>query len=72
MSWPEFVDQLCEIGGCRPESITPQARIVEDLGFDSLEVTEVVMWLAADATPDQRWEHVTVGELFEQWASARA
>ncbi|MCD8001093.1 MAG: acyl carrier protein [Oscillospiraceae bacterium] len=38
-------DFLTEELGCRRQDVTPQARIVEDLGADSLDIVELIATL---------------------------
>ncbi len=55
------------------EQITPEARIMEDLGADSLAVIEISMTVEDHfhlSIPDQEWEKVrTVGDLYEALAN---
>jgi acyl carrier protein len=66
-------DILVEQLGIEPAQLTPDARIQEDLGADSLDVMEII--LAAEeyfhlSIPDEEAEKVsTVGDLFETLAS---
>ena len=53
----------------KPEQITPQARIVEDLGADSLDTIELVMAFEEEygiEIPDEKAERLrTVGDVIE-------
>jgi acyl carrier protein len=55
-----------ELLGVDPEGVTPQARFMEDLGADSLEVAEIVMALESEfgvPVPDDAPEFLkTVGD----------
>jgi acyl carrier protein len=65
-------DILLEELGVNREQLTPEARLVEDLGADSLTVVEITMMLEDGleiSIPDEKSENVrTVGELFEMLA----
>jgi acyl carrier protein len=54
------------------EQLTFEARLVDDLGADSLTLVEITMAIEDRfnlSTPDERWEKVrTVGDLFETLA----
>ena len=53
----------------RRDQLMPEARILADLGADSLDVVEISMALEElfDVTiPDEQWDKVdTVGELYD-------
>ena len=53
----------------KPEQITPQARIVEDLGADSLDTIELVMAFEEEyciEIPDEKAERLrTVGDVIK-------
>ena len=52
-----------------PEQLTPEARLKDDLGADSLTLVEITMAIEDRfnmSVPDENWERVrTVGELYE-------
>jgi acyl carrier protein len=56
----------------RREQLTHDARLVDDLGADSLTLVEITMAIEDQfnlSIPDERWEKVrTVGDLFETLA----
>ena len=62
------LDILVEQLGVEREHLTPEARIQEDLGADSLTVVEISMALEERfniSIPDEEWEKVsTVEDLF--------
>ncbi len=64
-----LVEQL----GVPRAQLTPEARLQEDLGADSLTLVEITMALEERldiSIPDEEWERVTtVGELFEALAN---
>ncbi|HWH67827.1 MAG TPA: acyl carrier protein [Candidatus Sulfotelmatobacter sp.] len=67
-----LLDLLVEQLGVQPDQLTPDARIQEDLGADSLTVMEITMAVEERfnlSIPDEEWEEVsTVGDLFEALA----
>ena len=60
-----LTDQL----GVNPEQLMPEARLLDDLGADSLTLVELTMALEDRfnlSIPDERWERVrTIGDLYE-------
>lgn len=58
--------------GVALEQLTPEARLVDDLGADSLTIVEITMRLEDEfdlSIPDERWESVrSVGDLHETLA----
>ena len=69
-------DILADKLDVRREQLTPEARLMEDLGADSLTIVEMTMALEDQfnlAIPDERWEAVTtVGDLLEALAELLA
>lgn len=69
-------DILIEQLGVQENQLTPDARLREDLGSDSLDDVEIVMKLEEHfhvAVPDEATEQVsTVGDLFEMLADVLA
>jgi hypothetical protein len=73
LTWEAFASQLHEVTGLAVERLTPEARLVEDLGLDSLELVELFL-VATDgrdshdaftSLEERRWEGVTARELHE-------
>ena len=62
------LDVLVEQLGVQRTQLTPDAKIQEDLGADSLTVIEIAMAMEERfnlSIPDEQWEAVsTVGDLF--------
>ena len=58
----------------KPEQLTDDARIIEDLSADSLTVMEIIMAMEerfSFSIPDERWETIrTVGDLQELLAES--
>jgi Phosphopantetheine attachment site len=77
--WEEFRARLSELTGVPLEDVTPAARLVEDLGLDSLGITEVAVLLLVDYELDglsdglQRsgWDGVTAGDVYEECRGGR-
>jgi acyl carrier protein len=66
------LEVLVEQLGVQPEQLTPEARIQEDLGADSLTIMEITMAVEERfhlSIPDEQWEKVsTVEDVFEALA----
>ena len=62
-------DILVEQLGVQPDQLTPEARLQQDLGADSLTIIEITLALEERfhvAIPDEMSEHVsTVGDIFD-------
>ncbi len=60
-------DIVVEQLGVKPEQVTPEAKFIEDLGADSLDVVELVMALEEEfgsEIPDSEAEKLTtVGDV---------
>jgi len=60
-------DIVVEQLGVKPEQVVPEAKIIEDLGADSLDVVELVMALEEEfghEIPDEEAEKLTtVGDV---------
>lgn len=67
--WPKVQAILAEHSHMRPEEVTPQAHLVDDLGLDSLDSVEVVMAIEEEfgiEIPDEDAEKLTtVPELLQ-------
>ena len=42
---------IVDIVGCDPEKVTPEARLIEDIGMDSLDALEVLMAVEDELLP---------------------
>jgi acyl carrier protein len=62
-------DIVVEQLGVKPEQVTPDAKFIEDLGADSLDVVELVMALEEEfgsEIPDEEAEKLTtVGDVIK-------
>jgi acyl carrier protein len=71
-----LLDLLVEQLRVHRTQLTPDARIEEDLGADSLTVMEITMAVEERfnlSIPDEQWETVsTVGDLFDALAKLLA
>ena len=60
-------DIIVEQLGVKPDQVTPEAKFVEDLGADSLDIVELIMALEEEfgiEVPDEQAEkHLTVGDV---------
>ena len=63
------LDILVEQLGVQEAELTPDARLQEDLGADSLTIMEITLGIEDRfnlSIPDEEWERVsTVGDIFE-------
>ena len=63
------LDILVEQLGVQRAQLTPEARLQEDLGADSLTIAEITLALEEQfhlAIPDETWERVSsVSDIFE-------
>ncbi len=71
-----LVDELARLSGVPASDIRSDSQIFGDLGLDSLEAVELLLFMEAHfgvAVSDERIEAVrTVGDLFQEVAAARA
>jgi acyl carrier protein len=62
-------DIVVEQLGVKPEQVTPEAKFIEDLGADSLDIVELVMAFEEEfgnEIPDETAEKLqTVGDVIE-------
>ena len=60
-------DIIVEQLGVKPDQVTPEAKFVEDLGADSLDIVELIMALEEEfgiEVPDEQAEKLlTVGDV---------
>ena len=60
-------DIIVEQLGVKPDQVTPEAKIIEDLGADSLDTVELIMALEEEfgiEVPDEQAEKLTtVGDV---------
>jgi acyl carrier protein len=68
-------DIVVEQLGVKPEQVTPEAKFIEDLGADSLDVVELVMALEEEfgnEIPDEEAEKLTtVGDVIKYIEDSR-
>jgi acyl carrier protein len=62
-------DIIVEQLGVKPDQVTPEAKLIEDLGADSLDAVELVMALEEEfgiEVPDEQAEKLqTVGDIIK-------
>lgn len=74
LTWDVLVGQLAELAGVPPDAVTPDARLVEHIGLDSLAIAELVLILVQDHGIDARvadaegrdWSRISAGQLLEE------
>jgi acyl carrier protein len=77
--WVDFAAELARIGAVPGAAIEPKARLVVDLGFDSLTLAEVIVFVINKYNPvafsqeleDRTWEDMTVEALFNECVKPR-
>lgn len=70
-----WIASVAEIGDLDLSAVTSDARLVEDLGFDSVAVAELVVYLVVDCDMEpiaenlesRTWTSVTVGDLYAEY-----
>ncbi len=71
MEFNEVRDVIIEVLNCDAASVTPEARLREDLGADSLAAVELVMALEESCGVFAEDEHLdslrTVNDILEYW-----
>jgi acyl carrier protein len=75
-SWEEFQAAIADATGFSREGLERDRRFIEDLGFDSLQVVEVLIVLIEDygltdllgELERRPWQDITLGELFDEVA----
>jgi acyl carrier protein len=73
--WEGFAAAVASVAQVRAEDIARSTRLVEDLGLDSLALTEVVVLLIVELDMDtvsddlerRDWADVTVGDLYNEY-----
>jgi len=74
LSWERFAAEVAAIIGASSSEIAADQRIVEDLGFDSLALAELVMVLIGEyetedlsrSLDERTWLSLTVGQMYEE------
>ena len=69
--WQGLVARVAEVAGVEPSTVTAETRLIEDLGLDSLALTELLVAVISEHYLDdvaaelaeRRWEGTTVAEL---------
>lgn len=80
LEWSSFATAIAQTAGVPAERIEPGTRLLEDLGLDSLALSEVIVLLLVDfemfsleqELSKREWRHVTVGELFQEYQRGQA
>jgi acyl carrier protein len=77
MEWGELMAEVAPFTEVAPERISRDSMLIEDLGLDSLALTELLITLIEEhgAEPlteelfSRSWERVTLGELFSVYCA---
>jgi acyl carrier protein len=77
--WPEYRAAVASCAFVSAEAVSPAMRLDQDLGLDSLALTELVVVLIVDFGWDalgedleeREWKGTTVGELFGELIDAK-
>src|SRR5207247_3838674 len=78
--WSEFVAYFAQAANVASEDVRREARLVADLGIDSLALAETIVALIERYAPvtlmgdleGRDWDRVTVGDLYQECAGAIA
>lgn len=78
-SWEDFAAFVAQLAHVPAEAIGKDTWLVEDLGLDSLRLSEVVVMLIMDLEMNQladdfqlrSWKKVRVGDLYEEYRFGR-
>jgi acyl carrier protein len=73
LDWNELVGEVADFAQVPDQAIDRQTLLIEDLGLDSLALTELLITLIEEYEIDalsaelfaRTWERVSIGELFE-------
>jgi hypothetical protein len=72
LRWDRFAADVAAIAQVPAEAVSRDARVIEDLGLDSLALLEVVVLLAettggvgTEELETRRWDGVRLGDLFD-------
>ena len=79
VSWETFAAAVAALAQVPADEITPEAGLDQDLGLDSLALTELVVLLIvdfdmqslADELEHRDWSKVTMGELYDEYQMGR-
>jgi acyl carrier protein len=80
LEWNELVGEVADFAQVPAQSIGRQTLLIEDLGLDSLALTELLITLIDEYEIEalsaelfaRNWERVSVGELFEVYCKSGA
>lgn len=77
MNWPDLTREVARFADVPADSIERDTRLIEDLGLDSLALTELLVTLIeahdldslAEELVQRSWENVSAGELYELYCA---
>jgi acyl carrier protein len=75
LSPQEFAAEIAQITGIPPADVTEASRLIDDLGLDSLALTELLVVLIDEydmhslsrGLEDREWQNVTVRDLYHEY-----
>ena len=75
MSWEQFAAEVAGLADCQADAVDGDTRLIEDLGLDSLSLTELVvilierhdMYSLSKTLEERSWEHVTARALYDEY-----
>jgi len=79
IGWTDLAVEIAAIGRLPVERVEPEALLIDDLGFDSLAIAELIVLLVDDYgistlpqdLESRDWTDVTVGQLRDECAAVR-
>lgn len=75
LSFEEFWQHVCDAIGLEPTEVGPDTAVGDDLGFDSLDMAELVLFmdtLDCDVPEDLIPLLVTVGDFYDHYRTRTA
>lgn len=78
--WEAFRAEIATIAAADPATVAAEARLIEDLGLDSVALAELVGFLVGelgmtaldDELADRRWNDLTAGALYDEYVQQQA
>jgi acyl carrier protein len=72
--WQSFAASVAQVAGLPAERVEPGTKVIEDLGLDSLALTELVVLLIDEydmaslykSLETRSWADTTVAQLFDE------
>lgn len=78
--WDAFAAAVAEIAAVPPGSVTANARLLDDLGLDSLALTEVIVFCVVELEMEtlardlgeRPWDRITIGDLYDEYKTGES